>query len=99
AHGATRAAIGQLDHIVDRRFQQIMVERNGAEFADEDGGIAQIRKGENPGQKRGLAAAQKTSQHREGDRLCWPFRQGGKTTIHGWTSLGIELWNLVTHGA
>jgi len=22
------------------------------------------------------------------------FRQGGKTTIHGWTSLGIKLRNL-----
>ena len=76
-----------------------MVERDGAELADEDGGIAQIRKGENPGKKRGLAAAQKAGQHRERDRLRRHFRQGGETTIYGWTSLGIELRNLVTHGA
>ena len=99
AHGAAGAAVGQLDHIVDRRFQQMMVERDGAELADEDGGIAQIRKGENAGKKRGLAAAQKAGQHRERDRLRRHFRQGGKTTIHGWTSLGIKLRNLVTHGA
>ena len=58
-----------------------MVERNGAELADEDGGIAQIRKGENPGKKRGLAAAQKAGQHRERDRLRRHFRQVGKTTV------------------
>ena len=35
AHGAAGAAVGQLDHIVDRRLQQMMVERDGAELADE----------------------------------------------------------------
>jgi hypothetical protein len=46
-----------------------MVQSDRAELADDDGRIRQIRDSENLGEKRGLAAAQKTGQHRQRDRL------------------------------
>ena len=60
----------------------MMIERDGAELADQDGGVRQVRDGEDAGEERGLAAAQEAGQHRERDRLRRDLRQGGKAAIH-----------------
>src|SRR4029453_5940369 len=58
AHSTAGAAVGQLDDIVDRRVQEMMVERHGAELADEDSGITQVGNAADPGKKRARALAE-----------------------------------------
>ena len=82
AHGAAGTAVGQLDDVVGRGFQQQMVEGDRAELADDDGGVARDPAATSTRtRKRRLAAAEKAGQHRQRDRLVGhgreAFRPGG----------------------
>ena len=72
AHGAAQAARLQQHHVVADIFHQQVIERDVAEFVDDDGGLAQRLVLEQAVEQRGLAGAEKTGEDGEGNGLRRP---------------------------
>ena len=72
AHGAAQATRLQQHHVVADIFDQQVIERDVAEFVDDDGGIAQRRVLEQAVEQRGLAGAEKAGEHGERNGLGRP---------------------------
>ena len=62
-HRAAHAAIGQFHHVLIHRFEQQVIEADGAEFIDDDGGVHKARARQHAREEAGLAAAQEARQH------------------------------------
>ena len=72
AHGAAQAARLQQHHVVADIFHQQVIERDVAEFVDDDGGLAQRLVLEQAVEQRGLAGAEKAGEHGEWNGLRRP---------------------------
>ena len=67
AHGAAQAAVCEFDHAVSDVFDKMMIERDFAEFVDDDGRTGKRRLLEHGIEQGGFAAAEKAGQHQDGD--------------------------------
>ena len=72
AHGAAQAAALQQHHVVADIFHQQVIERDVAEFIDDDGGLAQRLVLEQAVEQRGLAGAEKAGEDGERQWLRRP---------------------------
>ncbi len=82
AQVAAQAAARQHHHVAVDLLDQQMVERDVAEFVDDDGGVAQIRVAQQPVQQRGLAGAEKAGEQRQRDRRRRTLRRGCRSFAH-----------------
>ncbi len=64
---AADAAVAEQHGLVGARPHQRIVDADRAEFIDDDGGAAALRRTEEVAEQRGLAGAEKPGDHRDGD--------------------------------
>ena len=64
ARGAAQAAVAEQGDFVGRPAHQRVVDADGAEFVDDDGGVAALGRGQEASNQRGLAGSQKSSDDR-----------------------------------
>ncbi len=69
ARGAAQAAIADEDRLLARALDQEMVDADGAELVDDDGGFRKRRQLEEPVEEGGLAAAEKPGEDGDGDAV------------------------------
>src|SRR5262249_27176314 len=67
AHRAADAAVVHLEHFFVGADDQVVIDADLAEFVDDDGVFAPVRLGEDAVEQGGLARAQITGEHGDGD--------------------------------